>query len=441
MRSPSHEWRMTFLALFGGLPATVILLILLWTSTAPPKVQWTATVVLLTWWLGFSLAVRDQVARPLQTLSNLLGALREGDYSIRARSPGPQEPLGLAMLEANTLAATLREQRLGALEASALLRKVMEEIEVAIFAFDGQGILRLVNRAGERLLDTPSSRLLGRSASEAALDGLLEGPARRTVDRTFPGGKGRWEIRRSIFRQEGLSHQLVVIADLSRTLREEETQAWQRLIRVLGHEINNSLAPIKSLAGSLQGILARETRAPDWEEDLRRGLSVIGDRADALSRFMSAYARLTRLPPPDRRPMRVADWVERVVGLETRLEVEIVVGPDVMVRADPDQLDQLLINLVQNAVDAALVTTGVVQTGWEIGEGRLEVWVRDTGPGLGETTNLFVPFFTTKPGGTGIGLTLSRQIAEAHGGSLALEENVETPGCIARLSLPMERSA
>ena len=174
------------------------------------------------------------------------------------------DPLGEVVLEVNALGTTLREQRLGALEATALLSKVMEEIDVAVLAFDGRQSLRLVNRAGERLLAQPAERLLGRSAAELGLSECLEGDSHRLLDTRFPGGMGRWEARRSTFRQAGLPHQLLVLSDLSRTLREEERKAWQRLIRVLGHELNNSLAPIKSIAGSLETLVLKNPPPADW---------------------------------------------------------------------------------------------------------------------------------------------------------------------------------
>jgi PAS domain S-box-containing protein len=377
------------------------------------------------------------VIRPIQTLANLIGALHEGDFSVRGRAPRGDEVLGLAMMEVNSLGETLREQRLGAVEATALLRQVMEEIDVAVFAFDGDLRLRLVNRSGQRLLGRSGNELVGLHASKLGLAETLEKPAPRVMDIAFPGGAGRWEVRRGSFRQGGRPHELLVLSDLSRALREEELQAWKRLVRVLSHEINNSLAPIKSMAGSLRDMLGRDAPPPDFRNDLGRGLEVIAGRSEALSRFMQSYARLARLPAPKLEALDVGHWVRRVSGLETRLPVDVLDGPRVSVRADGDQLDQLLINLVGNAVDAALETGGGVRVGWGRRNGALEVWVEDDGPGLADTGNLFVPFFTTKPRGTGIGLVLSRQIAEAHGGSLTLANRRGGKGCRARLRLPL----
>jgi nitrogen fixation/metabolism regulation signal transduction histidine kinase len=409
----------------------------LWAGDYAAKTRWTLAVFIVVLWWGFAFALRERVVRPLQTLANLLAALREGDFSLRARGGRAGDALGDVYLEANELGQTLREQRLGALEATTLLRTVMAEIDVAVFTFDGEQRLRLINRAGERLLTQPAERLLGRTAADLGLADCLSEESARTQQIAFPGGAGRWGIRSGTFRQGGLPHRLLVLADLTRALREEELQAWKRLVRVLGHELNNSLTPIRSLAGSLQSLLERDPPPSDWKQDMRRGLTVVSGRAEALSRFLEAYARLAKLPPPRLQPVPVAAWIRRVAGLETRIPVDVRPGPELTVRGDGDQLDQLLINLVRNAADAALETRGAVHVGWRRANGHLEVFVEDDGPGLSNTSNLFVPFFTTKPGGSGIGLVLSRQIAEAHGGVLTLENRAPGPGCEARLRLPI----
>lgn len=437
-----YEARILRLTLLSGLPAVLVALGPLWLTPHAPKVVLTLSLIVLATWLGLAWRVREQVARPLQTLANLLAAIREGDFSIRGRPADRQDALGEAMAEVNALGAALRCQRLGAVEASALLDKVMAEIDVAVFAFDGAQRLVLTNPAGARLLleGGEPAQLVGRSAAELGLTALLAGDAPRRVDGIVRGAAGPWELRRTIFRQDGREHWLVVLTDLQRVLREEERQAWMRLVRVLGHEINNSLTPIHSIAGNLAALLERRERPADLDEDLVRGLAVIERRAAALGRFLAAYARLARLPPPRLAVVSVAAWAQRIAELEERLPVEVLPGPDVAVRGDPDQLDQLLINLVRNAVDAALETGGGVQLRWQAGAQRIELAVLDEGPGLPETGNLFVPFFTTKPGGSGIGLVLSRQIAEAHQGSLMLVNREPAgSGCEARLTLPRSR--
>ncbi len=437
----THDQRILLLALGAATPGTVAFLIVLWTADHTPKVQWTLTVLILSVVLGCLSAMRTRVVLPLQTLANLLSALREGDFSIRARGSRRDDPLAEVNVEVNALAEMLRGQRLDALEATALLRKVMAEIDVAVFTFDEHQRLQLVNRAGERLLGAAAERLLDRSAEELDLGHWLKSETPRIVSITFPGGSGRWEVRHTTFRQHGLPHHLLVLSDVSKPLRDEERQAWQRLIRVLGHELNNSLAPIKSIAGSLSSQLRREEHHQDWEDDLERGLAVIATRADALSRFMSAYARLARLPAPTFAPVDVRAFVDRVARLETRSPVTVRPGPDLAIQADSDQLEQLLINLVKNAVDAATETGGGVTMGWVRPPASpfLVLFVEDEGPGLSNTSNLFVPFFTTKPGGSGIGLVLCRQIAEAHDGSLTLANRRDARGCRAELRLPLDR--
>ena len=438
-RRLGHERRVLALALLVGLPGVATALALLVLGDFSPRLEWTAGVGLVLSWLGLSVALREQVVRPLGTLANVLAALKEGDFSIRARVGDGSDALSLAYLEVNALEEILRNQRLGAVEATETLRKVLEEIHVAVFAFDPEGTLRIVNRAGERLLGQPADRLIGRTAAELRLDEALDGVAPRTLEVAFPGGTGRWELRRSVVRQEGYPLQLLALSDLSRALREEERQAWKRIIRVLSHEINNSLAPIKSISGSLESMLRRAELEPDLDEDVHRGLEVISSRVEALGRFMATYAKLARLPQPELVEVDVPALVRGVADLETRLPVEVVEGQDLTIRADPDQLEQALINLIRNAVDATLETGGgTVRIRWLVRAGKLHVLVEDEGPGLSESGNLFVPFYTTKPGGSGVGLVLSRQIAEGHGGTLELENRAEGRGVRARLLLPMD---
>jgi len=435
-RRLSHEGRLTWLTIAAGAPAMLTAFALLWFGDFSAKVDWTLTLVIVTCVLGFLASAREHVVRPLQTMSNLLAALREGDYSIRARGAHADDALGEVLLEINQLGETLRVQRLGAFEATALLRTIMAEIDVAVFTFDPERRLRLVNRAGENLLRQSIDKLLGRRAGDLGLAVCLDADEDAPLNLTFPGASGRWGVRKSNYREHGLPHELLVLTDLSRTLREEERKAWQRLVRVLGHEMNNSLAPIKSIAGSLETLLRRDPPPLDWRDDARSGLNVIASRAESLSRFMQAYARLARLPPPQKEPIDLGELVRRVVGLETRLGVRVAEGPPITIAADAAQIEQLLINILHNAVDASLETGGQVTAGWRELAECAEVFVRDEGPGIMNPENVFVPFFTTKPGGSGIGLALSRQIAEAHGGSLALANRKDRTGCEALLRLP-----
>ncbi|MBV8417014.1 MAG: PAS domain-containing sensor histidine kinase [Verrucomicrobia bacterium] len=439
----SHESIIQLFALIGGLPAVAICLFLVWSGDATKAVQWTCSVTIVGIWLGCVLALRKRVVYPMQTLTNLLAALREGDYTLRSPRARQTGALGEVMREINALGETLLVGRQKATEAGALLRAAMAEIDVAVFTFDDIGRLQLINRAGMALLDEPEDKVLGCHAKEIGLAECLEGDAFRTFTHQFPGWSGtRWGLRRTGFREGGHPHQLLVLTDLSRALREEERAAWQRLVRVLGHELNNSLTPIRSIAQSIATLMRRpeSLRSTDWQEDVENGLAVIANRAEALSRFMDGYARLARLPEPRRQRQNLDSLIRQAAALELRLAVAIHPPLDeILLDLDGDQIEQILINLIRNAADSALGTRGGVQVSWNRNELFVEVRVEDEGSGLADTANLFVPFFTTKPQGSGIGLVLSRQIAEAHGGSLKLENRPNgKAGCCATLRLPIE---
>ena len=428
------------MCLAGGLPALLLLGLFLYLGDTDIDVAITLLVLATLAWLGFAFAARRYVIYHLQTLSNLMEALREGDYSLRGWRARYSDSLGEVMREVNSLSETLRAERLGAREASALLMKIVDVIDISVFAFDAHRRLRLVNPAGERLLGRSETALRDHTAARLGLEPFLDGPDQQTLQHRFPAGSGRWDIRHARFREGGIPHDLLVITDLSRALREEERKAWQRLIRVIGHELNNSLAPIKSMTGTLHKLVSRDPLPGDWREDMAGGLDVIGNRADALGRFMTAYSMLARLPAPKRQPVDIRQLVERVAALDDRVPITMK-GESVIAHIDPDQVEQMLINLVKNAIDAAEQTDGEVEVTWQREGENLRIEVTDTGPGISNPDNLFVPFFTTKPGGTGVGLVLCRQIAEAHGGSLVLENRNDGDGCVARTEIPAGASA
>jgi len=441
------EKRIALFAILAALPGVTFGTVLIWTHDWSRDTKVSLTILEFFLWLVLTLALLDQIVRPLQTLTNVVGALREEDYSFRARGAAPDDSMGELALEINSLADLLTEQRLQTIEATALLRRVVEEIDAPLFTFDPDHILRLVNQAGERLLQQPAARLLGKTASHLELDACFEAQNETLVELPYSAPNARWMVRRRSFRQSGVPHTLIVLSDVSRALREEERSAWQKLIRVLGHELNNSLAPIISIAGSLASRLPLPQLPEAQNADFQRGLNIIESRTASLHRFLQSYRRLAQMPSPTLKQVELRPLIERVAALETRLKVEIAPGNDLVLSLDPDLIEQMLINLVRNAVDAALEQAQSPQVGveharpsvtlrWTQFDRKVALMVEDNGIGLLNPSNAFVPFYTTKPGGSGIGLVLSQQIAEAHGGSIELGNRPDTRGCRVKITLP-----
>jgi nitrogen fixation/metabolism regulation signal transduction histidine kinase len=432
-RLPTYERRILDGSLLIAAPGLVVAAVLLWGDAAWHAAGgWfllaaaVATALLVRW-------QRRRLVYPLHTLSSLLDALRLGDYSLRGTAGGALDDL---VDDVNALAERLQHERLQFEESSYLLGKTLAALDNAVLVFDQEMRLRLLNPAAQRLLQAERHQLFGRRAQELGVQLLLDLPSGQLVNHHFAGRSGRFEIRHAPLRTEGRSGRLLVINDVGRVLREEERQAWQRLLRVLGHEVNNSLAPIQSMAGTLASLALREPLPEDWREDFRGGLDLIGHRAGALSRFLASYSQLTRLPPPQRREMPLGPLLDKVARLDARLPVQLVAGPELSVCVDPDQLEQALINLVRNAVEASLPGEGAVILRWRVEPDRVVIEVLDEGAGPPASDNLFVPFFTTKPGGSGIGLALARQVAEAHEGGVSLLARTDARGAIATLWLP-----
>src|SRR5271169_6513168 len=266
-----YERRISLFALLVALPGMLVGGILIWLQSWTLESKCALLFAeLFVWWL-LAMALQEQTSRPLQTLSNVISALREEDYSFRARGAAADDVLGELSIEVNALADLLADQRIQSIEATALLRRVVDEIGLATcLAAENETIVPLQ-------FHTPNAR---------------------------------WMVRRSSFRQKGVPHSLVVLSDVSRALREEERSAWQRLLRVIGHELNNSLAPIKSIAGSLRAQISNTALEANQRGDFERGLAIVESRADSLNRFLQAYRRLAQMPPPIVRKIQLAPIVQ-----------------------------------------------------------------------------------------------------------------------------------
>lgn len=437
----SFERRLRIWLYLLGLPALVLAWGMLWQHSVEIPVQCVLLLVFtICWTLAVSL-LAEQIIRPLQTLSNVVAALREDDYSFRARGGRRNDAIGDLALEINALAGMLQSQRASSLEAMALVQRVMSCLPSPVLAFDPERRLKLVNPAGESAFGLHASTSLGSSAETLKLIHLLEAGDDDLLVLQGAQQTARWVVKRTGFRLRGVPHTLLVLSDVSAALHEEERAAWERLIRVLGHEINNSLTPIKSIAGSLRTRLTWSPPGID-NRDFESGLEVIEDRAESLNRFLHAYRQLMGLPAPSLAPVSVAMLVERVARLETRVRVVVASTSDLVSMMDSDQIQQALINLTRNAAEAALSTGAEtapeVQITWKHTGREITITIVDNGPGVLNAENLFVPFYTTKPEGTGIGLALAQQIAQAHKGSVHLANRTDgKKGCHAELKLPV----
>jgi two-component system, NtrC family, nitrogen regulation sensor histidine kinase NtrY len=381
-------------------------------------------------------ALHKSVVGPLRGITNVVEAYRGGDYTIRSSREQAGDALGDLVHEINSLGNTLHEQRLRAIEATALLDKLVNAIDIAVLAFDGEGRLCLHNPAATQLLGLESTSQAAHTAAAVGLEEFLKQDTRSRVVTSFAGRDGRWQITHGTFRESGLVQHLLIVSDVRQALREEERLAWQRLIRVIGHEVNNSLTPIRSLATTLQESLGTALAFGKDRDDALQALKVIADRTHGLSRFLAQYSRLARLPPPRPHWLDLAPVLARVTALEPLRRIQIQASEDLEVLVDADQLEQALINLSRNAVEAQGDCVGRVIVAAHSRDNTLVITITDEGSGVANPDNLFVPFFTTKPGGSGVGLVLSRQIAEAHGGTLLLENRTDTHGAIATIEIP-----
>ncbi len=449
------ETRLIWLLLLLAMP-TLLLgggALYMWHVSVAMRLSALAILIFLV--VHLALMVFRHIVRPLQTLSNVVAALRENEYSFRAREVGEDDAFGYLAAQINELADDLRTRRHRELETFALLERVFETMDLPVFAFDAASDLQLTNPAALKMLQLPAASMLHRSARSLGLTEILRCPDTGIVPLTMHGREGRWMVRRSKFYQSGIPHTLLLLSDVSGVLREQERQAWQRLIRVLAHEVNNSLTPIKSIAGSLRarmqriyapqpmdliGMVERPNQAVN-PVDMEHGLAIIEERAESLNRFLQAYSQLAKLPAPVKITSRAVPLLERVCHLETRLKVILNVSEETDIYADAAQLEQALINVIRNAVDAALqahndkAATHVVVLCKRLPD-SVVIKVVDNGKGLANPANLYVPFYTTKPGGTGIGLILALQIIEAHRGTLTLANRSDAPGCCAEICLP-----
>ena len=424
------EWQLAGLAVAAGLPA---LGTILYTLTGKP-VRDAALALLaisVASLLGGGWLIRSRLNRAHRQAEGLLLSLRDGDYALRAVPARGR--FGAVLAALNALADDMAGIRRSGIESDALLGKLLAAVDLAILVFGPNRRLVGANAAAEGLLGLPIVRMLGMQAAALGIGEFLALDGNQRVAMTLPGGVGPWDVRAAKFRRGGKPYDLLAVSDASRAMRAEERRTWRRLIRVLSHETGNSLGPIQATAEALQRRLQEEI-TPELVATLGESLALIERRAKSLAGFIRRYAELARLPPPKLEPVELAPLMRRVTALETRMAITAE-GPGITIKADPAQLEQALINLIRNAADAALEMAASADIAWMRKQDHVVIEITDAGPGLPSTDNLFVPFFTTKPGGNGIGLVLAREIIEAHGGTLSLADRVGRSGVTATILL------
>lgn len=370
----------------------------------------------------------------LRTVSNLLDAMVRGDYSLRGTPAAQHDSLSELIQLINRLANTLSEQKLETRESQLLLNRVISQVDFAILIVDDGGRVGVANPAASRLLAPDGGELIGRPAHEFGLSLATVAGVSQRHELNLPDGRGKFHVMAERFSANQREHRLVFITDIQRLLRDEERQAWQSLVRVLGHEINNSLSPIASIADTLTR-LTRRGLQPEDSERLREGLGVIIERSQSLTGFLHRYHQLTKLPAPQREPTPLAAMVARVAALFEGRRIDTAGPQELQVFVDPAQFEQLLVNLLKNAFEAS-APDDPVEIHWSVEPGRVRIAIRDHGPGLSDTSNLFVPYYSTKPGGSGIGLFLSRQIAFNHDGEVQLHNHDNGHGAEAVIWVP-----
>ncbi|MBV1775111.1 hypothetical protein KSF73_05230 [Burkholderiaceae bacterium DAT-1] len=370
-------------------------------------------------------AVRHHYAYPLRNLANLVESIRVGDYSMRLNLP-QEDALGELARDINALASTLQSQRLQTDAAHRLVDRIVAGMDIAILAFNPDGCLKLANPAAARLMKLPDNASAF-TARDLQVSDWMEDQPERIVERAFPGGSGSWRVRRDSYLVDGSTHTLLLITDMRAVLRDEEQKAWRRLIRVFSHEVNNSLGPIASVGNTLSALLKRDG-LHTHQDDIAEGLAIIEDRARHLSEFVRRYAELARLPEPAKCMFDLSARVRQLLPLFTG--TTLISAPDqCLLFGDPAQIEQVLVNLFKNASEA-----GASQIDIRIQTSPPRILIQDNGTGIVNPHNLFVPFYTTKPSGTGIGLVLCRQIMAAHQGDLVLRNREDQPGSEAILT-------
>jgi nitrogen fixation/metabolism regulation signal transduction histidine kinase len=432
----AFEDKLVRLALFTGLLPTLSCSVLLFfiDMSIYPKILLVLLLLVCIFYCAFS--IRQQVIFQLRTSTNLVEAMTSNDYTMRANNKGLDGALSDFNQLLNTLAQTLAEQSLITREKQILLTKVTDQIDVAIVAVDNNQAISLMNPAAEKLFKCRFEEMQGWPIKQLGLQNVLFKDYNSVAEFEIKQHKKKVLIRTDQYFEKGIKHKLIFITDIQNLLREEERQAWQKLLRVLSHEINNSIAPIASIGETLEKMVDKQYSNTDLDNDLKEGLGVITERAQSLNIFIQRYQKLAKLPHPSKSLFNIEPLVQSVALLFPDANIKLD-SEELVIYADKDQFQQVLVNLLKNACESMQDNPQEeICVDWRKVSQLIEINVRDQGTGISNIDNMFVPFYTTKPQGTGIGLSLSRQVMVNHGGDLIIKNRTDKKGVQATLMVP-----
>ncbi|CAM3699627.1 Sensor protein FixL [Vibrio aerogenes CECT 7868] len=433
-RTHSLQQKQTRLLLMAALPPTLILLITLWfVGASGYLIALTALTLML--FTGYcALTARHQLDYHLTTILNLVESLNQQEFSLRGKLSGQNDTMDTLLAQINQLSETMQHQSLALNQHQYLINTILRNVDVAVLAVNASQQIAFANDGAAALYQMTPDQLQHQSAAALNLLPLINGQNRQVTEWHFPAGQHRYQIIYDHYFELGQQHTLLFITDVSDMLRGETHKAWKNLLRVLSHEINNTLTPVASLSQTLRQLLP-ETK-DDALREVDHGLAMIEERAGNLKQFINSYRQLTQLPEPKLTQTRIDSLIRSVLPLFTDRPITLLTETPIEIQVDPAQLQQLLINTLKNADEAMADKQQPIEINWQQQPGSTTLIITDRGTGITNPDNLFVPFYSTKSGGSGIGLMLCRQIAQNHGGDYTLRDRRDSPGCMATLTLP-----
>ncbi|MDO9319679.1 MAG: ATP-binding protein [Gammaproteobacteria bacterium] len=443
----SFERKLALITLAGTAIPSILLVATLWFFDVSGYLIGIAGCLLAFLTLHCVMTIWRRTQDQYRNLHNLLESIIQGDHSLRGVAERESGELGELVGTINALARASQQQRLQSEESLLLVRKIIDQIDVSIIAWGKDGRMQFINPAAEKLLGVPPEN------SNYGVEALQLPPAlqianqfqageTRVLDLDIAKARGRFRLHVERFIADGHSNSLLFITDVSKLLKSEERKAWRNLIRVLSHEINNSLAPLVSLSNALSKQVRLREKDAELRKELVDGISIISHRAESMAEFVKNHQQIAQLPTLSKRKVELLQLIRRVVSLFPNSAIDIN-GSETEVVIDPLLMEQVLINLIKNAIESTERSSAKlgapplpIVVDWEVHDKRLTITIVDSGEGIQSLDNLFVPFYTTKPHGSGIGLVISQQIIEAHGGDINVSNRTDQRGCRVTINIP-----